>query len=155
MFLISLCRDYRHNEITGVGAEKIYTTLMAIESPLESLYFDYNYIDGHRLRRIPPICQHCKLLNGISFSHNPLTDTGLYYLLQALMNPTRKAYAKLPLPPALLAAQSNSVVDMENDNLELIEDIGTDEDSEPKVLYSILTLIVTTIVINMLSITTR
>lgn len=120
----------KHNDISSTGAEKICVTLMVCESQIESLRFDYNHIDGKRIKKMAQIYRFCPLLTDLSFSHNPITDTGLYYLLQAIMNPLRKRCSSLPVPPSLTAALTT--VDMENSNLDEIEDIDTDEESEPK-----------------------
>lgn len=118
------------NDISSAGAERICVALMVIESPIESIRFDHNCIDGQRVKRMAQIYKHCPLLTDLSFAYNPITDVGLYYLLQAIMNPNRRAYSCLPIPPALIA--SLTTVDVEHGNLDEIEDIDTDEDSETK-----------------------
>lgn len=106
---------------------------MTWESQLTGLYFDHNHIDGHRLKKICQIFHHCHSLNELSFSHNPITDVGLYYLLRGSLNPLRRAYSTLPVPYLIEAAQC-STLEMDKANLEMIEDIDTDEESETKVI---------------------
>lgn len=104
--------------------------------PIRTLRFDNNNIQSYSVKRMAHIFSYCKLLSDFSLSNNPIGDIGLFYYLQSCLNIRRKAYITLPMPINPNDHRNANDETMDVDKLEQVEDIGTDEESEPKVIIN-------------------
>ena len=109
--LHTLC--LRGNSISSTGITTLATSLWDRASEIRSLRLDRNSIGPEGALALSKAIHRCRYITNLSISFNPIGDVGLFYILRALMNPSRKARGFLPRPFQL--SQKDGGYDFEDD----------------------------------------